>query len=127
MFRRRGNRRILRPLRRLVRSGLRVPRELILANQMMESGDHAGAAGQFEAIARIEEARGGRFAPQLYLQAGRACILSGYNDAGLAHLKHGLSLLASRANWLRLHRSARRIIAELNQRGLSNEANEISV
>lgn len=126
MFRRRGSRRLTRPLRRLARAGLRAPQELILANQMMESGDYMGAAGQFEALAHIDEARGGRSAPQLYVQAGRARLLSGHNEAGLAHLKHGLSLLAKRANWLRFHRSARRIIAELNQLGLTDQAGEIA-
>lgn len=126
MFRRRAERRLSRPLRRLARAGLRAPQELILANQMMESGDYPAAAEQFETLAHADEVRGGRSAAQLYLQAGRACLLSGYNDAGLTHLKHGLSLLANRANWLRLHRSARRIIAELNQLGLTNEADEIS-
>jgi tetratricopeptide (TPR) repeat protein len=110
----------------MIRTGLRAPQELVLANQMMEAGDYAGAAEQFEVIARIDEARGGQYAPQLYLQAGRARLLSGHNEAGLAHLKHGLSLFANRADWLRLHRAGRRIIAELNQRGLTDEAHEIS-
>lgn len=126
MFRRRSLRRILRPIRGRLRAGRRAPQELILANQMMEAGNYPGAAEQFEVVARVDEARSGRYAPQLYQQAGRARILSGHNEAGLAHLKHGLSLLANRADWLRLHRAARRIINELKQRGLTDEANEIS-
>lgn len=126
MFRRRGNRRMLRPQRGIARSALRAPQELLLANQMMETGDYAGAAGQFESLARTDEARCGRAAPQLYLQAGWAQILAGQTAAGLVHLKHGLSLLQQRANWLRLHRSARRIISELNQLGLAREVDEIS-
>jgi hypothetical protein len=126
MFRRRPVRRLLRPLRRLARSGLRAPQELVVANQMIESGNYVSAAEQFEAMARLDEARGGQCAPQYYLQAGRARILSGTIEAGLAHLKYGLSLLAGRGDWLRLHRAGRRIIAEFNQRGMSAEANDIS-
>jgi hypothetical protein len=99
---------------------------LILANQMFESGNYAGAAGQFEAVARADEARGGRYAPQLFLQAGRAHILSGLIESGLADLKHGLSLFSQRGDWLRLHRAGRRIVGELHQRGLAQEADQIS-
>jgi hypothetical protein len=93
---------------------------------MFESGNYAGAAGQFEAIARADEAHGGRYAPQLFLQAGSARILSGRTEEGLAQLKHGLSLLAGSGYWLRFYRAGRRIIGELNQHGLAEEANEIS-
>jgi hypothetical protein len=117
---------MLRQERRLARAMRRAPDELILANQMMDSGEYAGAAGQFESLARIDQARGGRYAPQLFLQAGRAGILAGRIETGLAHLKSGLSLLADRGDWLRLNRAGRRVIGELSQRGLSAEANEIS-
>jgi hypothetical protein len=122
MFHRRPIRRMLRQERR----GRRASQELVQANQMMESGDYLGAAEQFEAIARMAEARGGRHGPQFYLQAGRARLLAGQNEAGLAQLKHGLSLLVSRAEWLRLHRAGQRIVGELTQRGLTKEATEVS-
>jgi hypothetical protein len=126
MFRRRPIRRMLRPARGRLRAERRAFQELVLANQMMESGNYTGAAEQFETLARVAEARGGRRAPQFYLQAGRARILAGENEAGLIHLKHGLSLLVHRAEWLRLHRAGRRILTELNQRGLTAAAEEIS-
>jgi hypothetical protein len=126
MFRRRPIRRMLRTTHWLARAARRAPEELILANEMMESKNYAGAAEQFEALARVDEARGGRYVPQLYLQAGRARILSGLVGTGMAHLKHGLSLLSGRGDWLRLHHAGRRIIAELNQLGLVDEANEVS-
>jgi len=92
----------------------------------MEAGEYRDAAEQFESIGRVAESRGGPRAPQFYLQAGRARILAGHNEAGLAHLKHGLSLLAAYANWQRLHQMGSRTIDELNQRGMTAEANEIS-
>ena len=100
---------------------------LIAANQMLESGNYQEAAKRFEAIARTAESRGGPRAPQFYLQAGRVRILAGQNQAGLAHLKHGLSMFVSRAAWKHLHGAGNRVVAELNQHGLTDEANEISV
>jgi hypothetical protein len=122
MFRRRPIRRMLRPARGRAR---RASRELILANQLMESGDYQGAAEQFEALARLAASRNGRHTPQFYLQAGHARILAGQNEAGLANLKQGLSLLAGRAAWRRFYNAGNRIVSELNQLGLKNEANEI--
>ncbi len=122
MFRRRPIRRMLRPARGRVR---RAPQELILANQMMESGNYQGAAEQFEALARLATSRNGQHTPQLYLQAGRARILAGQNEAGLANLKQGLSLFAGRAAWRRFYNAGNRIVSELNQLGLKNEADEI--
>jgi hypothetical protein len=122
MFRRRPIRRMLRSERGRVR---RAPRELILANQLMESGDYQGAAEQFEALARLAASRNGRHTPQFYLQAGRARILAGQNEAGMTNLKQGMSLLAGRLAWRRFYNAGNRIVSELNQLGLKNEANEI--
>jgi len=125
MFRRRPPRRPLRPLGR-IRHGRRAPQELILANQMLESGNYQGAAEQFETIARLAEARSEPHAPQFYLQIGNAHILAGDNETGLNHLKHGLSLLASQRAWRRFQNAGTRIVNELNQRGLSAEANQVA-
>ena len=125
MFRRRSQRRPLRLLGR-IRRGRRAPQELILANQMLESGNYQGAAEQFEAIARAAESRGGRRAPQFYLQAGHAHILARNSGTGLAYMKHGLSLLAKRAEWRRFYNVGNRIVEELKQRGLGTEANQVS-
>ena len=122
MFRRRPIRRLMRPARGRVH---RASQELLLANQMMESGDYQGAAEQFEALARVATFRNGRHTPQFYLQAGRARILAGQNEAGLANLKQGMSLLASHFAWQRFYNAGNRIVNELNQLGLKNEANEI--
>ena len=127
MFRRRPPRRPLRAPHARTRPGRRAPRELILANQMMESGDFAGAAAQFERMAQgAEVGGGGRPLPHFYLQAGRARLLAGHNKAGLAHLKRGLSLFVERGEWIHLHRAGDRIVVELRERGLSGEAQQIS-
>ena len=94
MFRRRPPRRALRPLRSSARR--RVSQALMTANQMFESGNYQEAAERFEAIAQAAKTRGGPRAPQFYLQAGRARILTGQTEAGLTDLKHGLSLYAKR-------------------------------
>jgi hypothetical protein len=94
---------------------------------MLDMGNYQGAAEQFETIARMTEARGGLRAPQFFLPAGRAHILAGQNETGVAHLKHGLSLFARVGKWLHLRRAGRRIVAELNEGGLAEAANEISV
>ena len=122
MFHRRPIRRMLRPARGRIR---RAPQELILANQMMESGNYQGAAEQFEALARLTASRNGRHTPQFYLQAGRAHILAGQNEAGMTNLKQGMFLLASRAAWRRFYNAGNRIVSELNQLGLKKDANEI--
>ena len=96
------------------------------ANQMFESGNYQEAAERFEAIAQAAETRGGPRAPQFYLQAGRARILTGQTEAGLTDLKHGLSLYAKRGEWLHLRRAGRRILAELNEHGLADAAQEVS-
>ena len=124
MFRRRPIRRALRPLRGTPRRG--APQALITANQMLESGNYQEAAERFEAIARTAETSGGLRAPQFYLQAGRARILAGQIEAGLAHLKHGLSLFVKHGEWLHLRRASRRVVAELDERGLVDAAEEIT-
>lgn len=124
MYRRRPIRRPLRPLRPGVRRG--VPKALVLANQAFESGAYADAAARFAAIATAAESLGGERAPQFFFQAGRAAVLDGQIEAGLAHLKHGLQLLAARGIGLRLHAAGRRIIAELKERGLQDEAGQIT-
>lgn len=120
MFRRRS---IGRPLRR----GFvpQVPPLLQRANQMMANGRYAEAAEAFESLANTAQARGGPRAPLFFLQAGRARTLAGQNEAGLAQVKQGLSLLARRADWPGLQRAKSRTLAELHERGLGKEAAEI--
>jgi hypothetical protein len=102
-----------------------IPPLLQRANALMTSGDYEGAAAAFEQLAAAAEERGGPRAPRFFLDTGRARILAGQTAAGMSHLKHGLELFAVRGELLYLHRAGQRLLAELNQRGLSAEAKEI--
>lgn len=120
MFRRRD---FARPLRRFPVPD--IPPALQRANELMAIGDYDGAAVAFEQLARGAEGRGGPRAPHLYLQAGRSRLLAGQVPAGMQLLNKGLALFAARGQWQQLHRSGQRVAAELNQRGLTNEATQI--
>ena len=99
---------------------------MVLANKAFEAGEYADAAKRFAAIAGAAEARGGPRAPQFFFQAGRAAILDGQTETGLAHLKHGLTLLGKTGDARRLHAAGQRIIAELEERALQDEASQIA-
>jgi hypothetical protein len=102
-----------------------IPPILQRANVLLNKGEYAEAAAAFEQIARAAELRGGPRAPVFFLQAGHARILAGQNAAGFAWLKHGLNLLAQRGQQARLYQVAPRVIAQLEQHGLSKEAAEL--
>jgi len=95
------------------------------ANFVFEKGEYGRAAELFERMAQTADARGGRRAPLFHLQAGRARILAGQTSLGMPSLKRGLELLAQRRQFPRLRGAGRRVIAELNERGLQNEASEM--
>jgi hypothetical protein len=118
-------------MRRLFRRQIRktlaqdVPPILQEANFAFDKGEYGHAAELFEQIAQTAAARGGPRAPLFYLQAGRARILAGQTRLGMPSLKRGLELLAERGRFPRLHQAGTRVIAELSQRGLKDEASEI--
>jgi hypothetical protein len=93
----------------------------------MAIGDYPGAAQAFEELARGAMARNGRRAPLLLLQAGRMRILAGQVPLGMTHLQQGLGLFATRAQWQRFRNSGQRIVDELSQRGLTDQAKQIEV
>jgi len=128
MFRRRLLRPV-RPIRPIIGRGAvapAVPPALQRANQLMAAGDYVAAAGAFENLARGAEDRGLPQASHLFLRAGQAQILAGQVEPGMQHIKHGLSLLAENARWERLKQAGNRVVNELNEHGMSNEAREIS-
>ncbi|MCE9645293.1 MAG: hypothetical protein K8S20_04775 [Chloroflexi bacterium] len=121
MFRRRAQ----RFLRRM--SGQpNVPPMLQRANQMLAAGDYANAALAFKDLAQRAEELFPQRAPFLYLEAGRAAILCGETAPGVAHLRRGLTLLASQGRIHRMQVLGRRAVDELQGRGLTAEAQEIS-
>lgn len=123
MFRR-GFRRGM--MRQAMRPAPAVPPMLQRAHQLMGAGNYPAAAEAFETLARGAEARQHPKAPQLYLQAGRARILAGQKDVGLAHLKHGLEMMARLGLQGQLFQSGNRIVSELNEHGMAKESQEIA-
>ncbi len=103
-----------------------IPPLLRRANQLMSSGDFAGAATALEQLARAAEARGGPRAPFFYIQMGRARFMAGQASAAVEGLERGLGLFATRGQFFKVRNFGTRIAAELNQRGFSKEAGEIS-
>jgi hypothetical protein len=116
-----------RAFRRQARKGFarQVPPILQEANLAFDKGEFGRAAELFERIAEGADARGGPRAPLFHLQAGRARILAGQTALGMPSLKRGLALLAQRKQFPRLQNAGARVVSELNQHGLKNEAAEI--
>lgn len=113
-----------RPLRRPFAGN--IPPLLQRANQMMAAGNYPEAASAFEQLARAAEARGGPRAPIFYVQAGRARIMAGQTAGGIEYLERGLGLFASRGLAGRASNVGYRILGELNQRGLTKEAGQVT-
>jgi hypothetical protein len=110
----------------MIRRAMRpeIPPMLQRAHGLMASGDYPAAAEAFEQLARAGEARQHPKTAQMYLQAGRARILAGQKEAGFAHLKRGLGLMAGHP--VQLFRAGNRVVNELNERGMTAEAQEIA-
>jgi len=116
-----------RPIRRgVIRQATRpnAPPMLQRAHELMASGNYPAAAEAFEQLARGAEARQHPKTGQLYLQAGSARILAGQKEAGFAHLKRGLGLLAGQP--VQLHHAGNRVVSELKEQGMTAEAQEIT-
>lgn len=119
MFRRRG---FMRPFRRGHVANILLQR----ANQLMANGNYLEATRAFEELARRSEARFPERTPFLYLEAGHAAILDGQVELGVAHLRRGLTLLATQGRYPRMQLLGQRAVNELNAHGLKNEASEIA-
>jgi len=91
------------------------------AHALFAAGRYPAAAQAFASLAQTRPAR----APFLLLQAGRAYLLAGSPETGMAHLRRGLSLLTERGQSEQLQRAGNRIAQELRQRGLEAQAREI--
>ncbi len=112
-----------RPIRRALTGN--VPPLLRRANRLMAAGDFAAAADAYEQFARAAEARRGPRAPMIYLQAGRASLLSNQTPRGMADFTQGLNLFAGRGQFAKVFNVGNRIVNELKERGLNKEADEI--
>ena len=123
MFRR-GFRRAA--MRQAMRPAPAVPPLLQKAHQLMAAGNYVAAAEAFEELARKGEAMKHAKTGQMYLQAGRARLLAGQNDIGVEHLKRGLGYMARMNQHGQLFHAGNRAVAELNERGLTVEAQELT-
>jgi len=103
-----------------------VPPMLQRANQLMAAGDYMHASTAFVDLAQHAEERFPQRAPFLYIEAGRAAILSGQTKVGVDHLRRGLTILATQGRVPRMHMLGQHIVDELKERGLSAEAAEVS-
>jgi hypothetical protein len=116
-----------RPLRPLLRGFAHdIPPLLRNANQMLSAGNYAGAASAYEQLARAAEARGGRRAPLLYIQAGRCLVMAGQSATGVELLERGLGLFAIRGQHARASNVGQRVVHELNARNLKREAQQVT-
>ena len=104
-----------------------IPPILQEANLAFDKGEYGRAAQLFERIAEGADARGGPRAPLFHLQAGRARILAGQAALGMPSLKRALEILAERKQYQRLQNAGMRVVAELNERGLTSEAVDIEI
>lgn len=118
-------------MRRIFRRHIRktlaqeVPPILQEAIFAFDKGEYGRAGELFEKLAETAFARGGPRTPLFYLKAGQARILAGQTALGMPSVRRGLELLAEREQFQRLQNAGKRVIAELNERGLGNEASEI--
>ncbi len=103
-----------------------IPPLLRRANQALSAGNYAEAADAYEQLARAAEARGGPRAPFFYVQAGRCKVMAGRTADGIEDLERGLGLFAMRGQPFKATNVGHRIIGELNQRGLKNEAQQVT-
>jgi hypothetical protein len=116
-----------RTFRRHIRKTLApdVPPVLQEAIFAFDKGEYGRAGELFEKIAETAAARNGPRAPFFCLQAGRARILAGQTKLGIPSLRRGLELLAQRGQLPRLRQTGTRILTELRERGLKEEAAEV--
>ena len=118
-------------MRRMFRHQIRkalaqeVPPVLQEANFAFDKGEYGRAAELYERIAEAADARGGPRAPILHLQAGRSRVYAGQAALGMISLKRGLELFAQRGQLHKLQNAGTRVVTELKERGLANEAAEI--
>ena len=104
----------------------RIPPMLVRANELLAAGEFSQAAVALEQVARGAAAGGSRHAARLYIEAGRALILSQQSARGMEMLAHGLTLMAQSRLPHRASRVAARLSNELRERGFEAEAERLS-
>lgn len=102
-----------------------IPPMLRRANQFMANGDYVNAESTFAELAQRAENKFPQHAPAMYIQAGRAAILSNQNNKAMTYFRSGLTLLGTERRFARLEKMGNIILNELRERGLNAEASEI--
>ena len=97
-------------------------RQLKQAHELMDQNQPAKAAVIFDELAEEGAKRGIPRAPQLYLQAGRAWIEAGEIERGVQRLDTGLDLMGRMKQLRRLPVVSQRILTELRERDLTDQA-----
>jgi len=95
------------------------------AHHLMANREYLRAAVLFEKLADEAAKRNFPRAPHLYLQAGRANILADQVDDGMSFLYKGLQLLVEQNRSLDLQRVGNRVIQELQEIELTDQAVQI--
>ena len=98
------------------------------AHHMMENGQHANAAQIFQQMAEGARDRGRlKIAPNLFLQAARAYLLSDNPEAALGCIFDGLGVIVQTQKWPALARIGSSTIAELNALGFPEISDQVAV
>ncbi len=92
------------------------------AHALLAQGKPEEAAAIFSELADAAAARGLPRAALINLQAGRAFLAADEVETGLERIRHGLTMMASTGQVVRMPNISRRILAELRGRGLKEEA-----
>jgi DNA-directed RNA polymerase subunit RPC12/RpoP len=115
-----------RPRRPLRQRAARIAMDrLRTAHSLLEQGKPQEAAAIFAEIADAAANRDIPRAAAINLQAGRAYIAANDVETGLEQIRHGLEMMASTGQVARLPYIGRRVLAELRERGLVEEAQAI--
>jgi len=132
IFRRRPFPRRRRPLppgwrhpRDLPPAARKAIRSLKLAHELMAQGKAAQAAAIFDELAEDASKHGIPRTPQLYLQAGRAWIDADEVERGIQRLRDGLKLMGKMGQFRRLPVVCHRVLTEMHNRGLTEQAKAI--
>jgi len=91
----------------------------------MGQGQAAQAAAIFDKLAEDASKHGLPRAPQLYLQAGRAWIEAGEVEKSIQPLQTGLKLMGIMGQFRRLPVVSHRVLTEMRNLGLTEQAKEI--
>lgn len=116
-----------KPLHRQMNARLNAHPILRTAHTHYELGEFDAAAEAFDLAARQIQAQNGLVPPQLLLKAGNSRILGGQVQHGLDQIKEAVQILARRMQYPKIYANVHLTLELLQQKGLSQEAAELSV